>query len=106
MALGAITVEKNGGQKVSAPTFVDRLSFAGDASYPTGGTADFEGSVRTKIGDNRTILGIFAEDCGAYRPVYDNATDKLKVYATADGAEVANATNLSGTTMKVVVLSK
>lgn len=106
MAIGAITVEKNSGAKVSAPTFVDRLSFAGDASYPTGGTVDFEGSVRTKIGDNRTVIGIFAEDCGAYRPVYDNATDKLKVYQTSDGAEVSNATNLSATTFKVVVFSK
>lgn len=106
MALGAATIETSGGKNASSPTFVDRLSFAGDGAYPSNGTEGFEDYVRAKLGDNRTIIGILAEDCGAYRPVYDRATDKLKVFVTADGTEVSNGTNLSATTMHVVVLSK
>ena len=61
---------------------------------------------------NVSILYVVAQDCGGYVPVYDNTNDKLKVYYAdnnnaSDGPLIENATaNLSGTTFKIVVLSK
>ena len=110
MAIGTITVNKSVG--ASTPRFEDLLSFPGDGAYPTGGTADFEGSVRAKLGDNREVVAVVGQDCGGYVPVYDKATDKLKVYyANNDGGadgpliEVPNNTNLAAVTFVVLVHS-
>lgn len=104
MALGTITIVKQAA--AHGPLFHDRISFAGDGAYPTGGTAAFETTFRTKIGSTRTIVAIIAEDCGVYRPSYDYANKKLKVRNLTDGTEVSNATDLSGTTFNITVISE
>lgn len=110
MAIGTITAAAQHGGKPDSPLYVDRLSFTGDASYPTGGTLAFEDSVQAVVGDAREILAVIAEDCGGYVPVYDRGADALKVYEEgADGGpadEVTDETNLQAVTFNVVVLSR
>jgi hypothetical protein len=109
MAIGVITLAE---QAKTQPVFVDRLSFAGDGAYPTGGTAAFQAKLRAKTGDQRQILAVIPQDCGGYHVVYDHAADKLKVYhgnndGGADGpaVEVPNATDLSAVTFNLAILS-
>jgi hypothetical protein len=110
MALGTFTSNVKAGQRPSAPVFADLVSFAGDGSYPTGGTAGFEALVRTLLKDSRDVIAVVMQDCGGYVPVYDRAADKLKVYeegADAGAAdEVTATTNLSGVTFNVLIISK
>ena len=104
MAIGAITVASDIAKAASAPLGVAELSFAGDGAYPTGGTANFQAAVRTKMGRAVTVLGcIKSGACGVYTPIYDKVNDKLYVEDAA-GAQVANATDLSATTFKLLVL--
>jgi hypothetical protein len=105
----SITLAKNAaagdvGAQPSSPIFHDLLTFSGDASYPTGGTAGFTALLQALFGDHRTPLAIISQDCGGYDAVYDPTNDKVKVYA-ANNTEVANATNLSAVAFKVLVLS-
>lgn len=105
MAIGTVTVANrvnHGYVKV----LYDVISFPGDGAYPTGGTAAFEASVRTAVGRGALdIVAVVALDCGIYSPVYDYTNDKLKVRTEAL-AEVANTTDLSGTTFRILVISK
>jgi len=111
MALGTITVPATGDSKGGGfPVFFDRISFAGDGAYPTGGTASFQAAFREKVSGNREILAVIPEDCGGYVPVYDKTNDKLKVYeqtnvVTSPLIETATA-DLSGTTFNLVIISK
>jgi hypothetical protein len=103
MAIGAITVlEVTAGD---GPLRADLISFAGDGAYPTGGTANFQTLVRNALGKGRVeIIAVLGQDCGGRTPVYDKALDKLKVYNGT--SEISNATDLSATTFRLVVLSK
>lgn len=110
MAIGTIT--KDEAAAGVGPVFFDRISFAADGSYPTGGTAAFQAAVQAKTGVGRAIVAIIPQDCGGYVPVYDQANDKLKVYygdydpaAAGPMVEVPNATNLSAVTFNLVVIS-
>jgi hypothetical protein len=112
MAIAAadITVADQGGQAQSHPQFADRISFAGEASYPTGGMLLGAGFAE-KLKSGRTVLGIIAGDCGGYIPVWIPATSAVKVYESDIDSdqplkEVDNADNLSGVTFNLVVLSK
>ncbi len=105
MSLGTIAIIRAAGYMPSAPLFVDRISFTGDTSYPTGGTPGFKALLRAKSLDQRGPVAVIVESGAGMRAEYDVDLDKLKIYA-AGGAEVANATNLSGTTFKLVVLSQ
>lgn len=106
MAIGAITVNETEGAAPSAPLFVDDLQFAGDGAYPTGGTADFEGSVQAKLKQGRTVLGVIdIKGVAGHYPVYDRATDKLLMFVRTTGVEVANGVDLSGTTFRILVIS-
>lgn len=110
MAVGTISSVVAYGQKPAEAVYFDLISFAGDSSYPTGGTAAFEASVQAIIGASRDIVACIGQNCGGYYPVYDRANDKLMVYATGNGnkavfTECDNATNLSGTTFKLLVIS-
>lgn len=111
MAIGAITKAATGDSKGGGfPIFFDRISFAGDGAYASGGTAGFQASFRAAVPGNREILAVIPEDCGGYYPVYDKTNDKLKVYEQTDTAtspliETATA-NLSGTTFNLVIISK
>lgn len=111
MAIGAITVNKK--QAAVGPVRFDKISFAADGAYPTGGTAAFQAAVRTALAAGDVdIVTIVPDDCGGYTPVYDEANDKLKVYYgntdAADGPniEVPNTTNLSAVTFNLTVISR
>lgn len=107
MALGAITLNDDVGVMPSAPTFTDRISFAGDNAYPTGGTPGFKALFQAKTKDQRQPIAVVAQDTnGLYSVGYDEVNDKLKVFSVQNHAEVANATDLSATTFVVVVTSK
>jgi hypothetical protein len=84
------------------------LSFAGDVSYPTGGTLAISAFLQTTVLKGRDIVGIIPQDCGGYIVTYLPATDALKVYWCAgSGAvpvEVTAATNLSGVTFNILFL--
>lgn len=101
MAIGEITSGLQTGQVPANPTFVDNISFPGDDAYPTGGSP-FEALFRTAEGKAITVLTVVTNDCGEYRVAYIPATQTLMVL-DADGAEVADGTNLSGTTFNVTV---
>lgn len=113
MAIGAITTGLEHGQIADHPIFVQKLSFLGDASYPTGGTAAFEATVQTALGKAVEIVSIIADDCDGFVPVYDKAADTLKVFfadydAVADGPliEVASMDDLSGSTFNITVIGR
>ena len=113
MALGTITLDSDAGAQPSAPTFVDVIHCAGDGAYPTGGTPGFAALFQAKTKDSRSPVAVISQDCGGYVAVYDLANDKLKVYYgdnnnASDGPliEVPNATDLSGVTFRLVVLSQ
>ena len=108
MSLGAATVNVQAGKSASTPTFIDDISFAGDSSYPTGGTAAFEAYLQgtTGIKEGRTIDAVIDVTGNAtHYPVYDKANNKLKMFVRTTGVEVANTTNMSGTTFRFVVIS-
>lgn len=109
MALGTATQNSKAGAVASAPVFIDDISFAGDSSYPTGGTAAFQDYIRNAAGikEGRTILAVIDVTGNAtHYPVYNKATDKLMMFVRTTGVEVANATNMSGTTFRFQVLSQ
>lgn len=97
------------GAQPSAPVFYDLMTFAGDASYPTGGTLGFGALIKAFFKNNRQVLAVIGQDCGGYSVCYLPATDALKVYASgasgSPGAEVTNATSLSGVTFNCLVVS-
>lgn len=99
-----VTAEGPGSQQPPAPVFFNVLSLNGDSLYPTGGTPGFQMLVRALFGDNRTVLAVIAQDCGAYSCFYDAVNDKLKVLTNA-GVEVANAFNLSAVPFNILVIS-
>lgn len=106
MSLGAITpgveVGRSGG-----PVILVNLSFDGDDSYPTGGTAGLEQLVRDALGgENVELLAVVAQDCGLFLPSYDKANDTLLVRNLTDGTEVADTTDLSTTTFNVLAIAK
>jgi hypothetical protein len=97
----------------ATPIFLDTVTFLGDDSYPTGGTAAFEDTYQALKNSNREVLAVVSMDCGGYVPVYDKANDKLKVYRALYGGgaagplvEVTNAVDLSGTTFQLLVIAR
>lgn len=108
MALGTMTVRSRVGQdRGSNHLKAYRLSFAGDTSYPTGGTASFKSTVESAIGRKLVeIVDVVSGDCGDNRAEHDQANDKLKVRVISTAAEVGAAVNLSGVTFNVTVLCR
>lgn len=102
MALGAITVlEKN---QIVGPLNIDRIQFNGDSTYPTGGTAGFQTTLRAALGKgNVQILYITTIEGGGFNLVYDGTNDKLKVNS---GASEHAAGDISATPFRALVISK
>ncbi len=113
MALGTVTSVSVAGAMPSAPTFFDVISFSLDSSYPTGGETGLQALCKAALSRDVTILGFIAQDCGGYLPVWDPTNSKLKVYYAdnnnaSDGPliEVPNTTDLSGVTVKGILISQ
>lgn len=106
MTFPTITQADDVGVQPSAPSFLDRVTFAGPA-YVTNGVAGFKTALNAITKDSRTPLAVVMQDsAGAYTVGYDQTNDKLKFFSVQTHAEVANATDLSGTTFTVLVISK
>ncbi len=104
-----ITLATQGGQKQSVPLFADRISFLGEASYPTGGMLIGDGLAK-KLKSGREVLAIVPNDCGGYIVVWIPATKAIKVYESDIDSdqplkEVDNATDLNSVTFNLLVLS-
>ena len=107
MALSTITVSGSAGGSPSAPVFHDQISLAGDADYPTGGSA-FDVAFRTATGvkSTRTIDAVIDVNGPAgHYPVYDKANGKLMMFVRTTGVEAANHADLHATTFKLLVIS-
>jgi hypothetical protein len=114
MALGTATIDKAYAQ---GDTKLIAMHFAGDGATPAGGTTAFAAYVQTAIklaaaaatdknvrgASTVEVMGIALGPCGVYRPVYDKANDKLKIY---DEKNVEATGNLSGTTYYMLVICK
>ena len=95
-----------------------KLSFAGDDSYPSGGTPDFNQYIRDAIAaaaaaavdknvrdeEGVSCIEVIAGNCGAYVPSYDSDNDKLYVRDIADGAQSSG--DLSTTTFEITAVCK
>lgn len=107
MAIGAITLAAQSGQKPSAPVYFDLITFPGDGAYPAGGTAGFLATFRAKVGDNREIVGVIDQSAPATVSAleYDFANDKLFARVRATGVESAVA-DQSAVTYRLLVISR
>jgi len=110
MALGTFTVDSEVGRR-GGYHMNTRISFLGDTSYPTGGTAGFKALVAAALGIENPdadfeVLGVYQQNLSDNVPLYDRTNDKLLMQVMSTGVEVANAVNLSGITFEVVVLAR
>jgi hypothetical protein len=107
MALGLLTSVN--AAAAQGPIFYDTVTLVGDATYPTGGSTGLQAKLQTLRGDGRVIITAIMTDGAGYLVHYNNANDKLLFYVQDAGgalADVANATDLSAVTVKMVIISK
>lgn len=104
-----VTLLQQNEQAASSPVFVDVFSMAGDTSYATGGmsVSGIQALLQANVKDGRTIASIQPLYCGAtYFAEYNPTTGKILVSAKNGGAEVTNATDISGTTFQFAAISR
>lgn len=94
-----------GEEATSAQFKADVVTFAGDSSYPTGGTS----GVAAALGVHpEQLIALIPLSHSGYVWDYDSGVDKLKLYqqsaATGGLTEVPNTTNLSATTFRALML--
>ncbi len=107
MALGAMV--SNNAAAAQGPIFYDTVTVVGDGAYPTGGSAGLQAKLQTLRGDGRVIITVSVADASGNVVSYNALTDRLLVYVQDAGgalAEVANATDLSAVSLKLVIVSK
>ena len=103
MALGTITKLGAAGQNGSN-LILEVITMLGDDAYVAGGTAGFQATVRTALGNGSVeVMAVVPQDCGLHVPVYDKANDKLKVLLGATSVEASNG-DLSGVTYNMLVI--
>jgi hypothetical protein len=78
------------------------VKVTGDSSYATGGYAVPGGSGTPGIAD-ASVAPVGLNDGAARIALYDAANKKVKFITAATGAEVANASDQSGTTVKLLL---
>lgn len=106
MSLGAMTLSNEIGRK-GGPISQARISFLGDDSYPTGGTAGLNALVAAALGVTSVVIeAVVQQNLSDHVARYDKTNDKLMVQLMSTGAEVANAVDLSGTTFELLVIAK
>lgn len=114
MTLGTITVQAQEKKSASAPLDLIQVQFAGDGSYPSGGTANFSALMAAVLG--RAVSVAFVVEAGPcldgaskqLQPVYDGTWsgtplakhDKLMVF-TFGGVEASG--DLSASTFNLLV---
>ena len=106
MAAEDIELIATGGQKASAPTYIDRITVEGPASYTTGGW-DANAALAAAL-PGRSIQDVRIDEnqaVGAQRGIYIHATGLIK-YLVAAGTEVGNGTDLSGQVHTAIVISE
>jgi hypothetical protein len=113
MAIGTLTITKNRAKSSSDHLLVDQVTLVGDSSYPTGGMTGVEAALSAKTGDTREILDVRSSGLnGGYSLVWDAVNKKLLALNSGGGAakdlptEIDNATNLSGVTFVLTIISK
>lgn len=88
MAIGTITAVDRVGEDGQDPTFVEHIKFAGDATYPDGGTLAIETAIRAALGTRQIeLMAVIAEDCGVYLPQLVETPAEVTsaaTFATAD----------------------
>jgi predicted CopG family antitoxin len=97
-------VGREGGPVISA-----RITFEGDDSYPTGGSADFSDFVAAALGvkaGDLEVLAVIGQNLSDHELLYDKANDKLIVRVASTAAEVANTTDLSSTDFEALILAR
>lgn len=110
MALDSATGSTLGGQGQTTlrPSFIDRVTFDGDAAYPAGGSADAQAFFRAVLGDQVTVLAAdgYGYTAGAITHIarYDAANDKLVVHVIAGGE--ASPGDLSSVSFELTVISR
>ena len=104
MAAGDVTLVSTAGKSASAPTYVDRLTVEGPASYATGGHAL---ALSTKL-PGRSVVAVIVAAVGAGANAkhgrFDYVAGKLIITDEA-GVEIAATTDLTGQILDIVVLS-
>jgi len=113
MAIGTMTLVSKDAAAASAPIYLDRITLVGDGAYPTGGSVGVAAALQALTKDQRTILAVFNIALnGGYPVIWDADAGKLIVMNSGGGAakdvptEIDNASNLSGVTFELLVLSK
>lgn len=113
MALGNMARLGQTGQAPQNAVFHDIVTLVGESSYAAGGSTGLQTKLRALTGAaGRTVKAVVALDGQGYVLGWDVADSKLKVYYgnydAADGAliEVPNATDLSGVTFTLLVISE
>ncbi len=107
MALGTLTGVN--AAAAQGPIFFDTVTLVGEASYAAGGSTGLQAKLQTLRGDGRVIVFVYVADGSGNVVSYNSTTEKLIVYQQDGGgalAEPADATNLSSTTFKLVIVSK
>lgn len=111
MAIDTLVINREIGADTSPIRLFD-ITLTGDDAYPTGGTADIESVLRGLLEDARTRFGSLSNlrllsvdnthAAATYALYFDRVNNKLLVRALADNAEVANATDLSASTFRLL----
>ncbi len=107
MAAEDVTLVATGGQKASAPTYIDRITIEGPASYTTGGF-DFAAALALELpGRSIQDIRLDPEDGNGDAVVgtFIHATGLIK-YMTAAHVEVGNGVDLTGQVHTAIVISE
>ena len=111
MAIGTLTLVNSFVVAPGQVVYLDEITLVGDGSYPTGGMTGIEAAFQTAVKSGRTVTDVRPiGTSGGYLMEWDKPNKKLKLYtsngaAPAAFAELANATNLSGTTFRLKIES-
>lgn len=88
--------------------FMDQVEVPGDASYATGGYT-LDSFFESLVEETRTIKNVMGFGTNGTTKVdvrWVSSTSKLMVVSTTTGAQIANATDLSGYTFYLTIFSE
>ena len=87
---------------------MDQVTVVGDSSYATGGYA-MDSFVESLVEQARTVKNVFGHGTNGSTKVdvrWDATTSKMLVVSTTTGAQISNATDLSGYTFYLTIFSE